>query len=311
LLIKTEIEPVPELDIVLDISVVSEEPTNDTPDQLAEISEEERGDDVATFTLGMAGADGLTGTDEATVTVTVGGTATGGTDYTPAVLAAIAQAISDGSFGSVLVLAGNVLTVKAGAPTSLDFLVTAQNDFDVEGTEDIVVTLSNPTLNVDGLVSILAGADAGTVDITERDVDINIKLGSDPNSINTCSGGATPVTIWGSATLEVAKIDADTLVLNSNAVKTVGKSGKILCSIEDVGSFDDQAGFDSFDPVLDNIDDLTCHFVTFKLTAGEDPSETAVVKGDGCDSATNCLPDDLGFFSFEGADAVNIVKECM
>ena len=86
-LIKTEIVPV--VAIVFDLSVTSEDATNDFDSQLAEISEEDTSDDAATFTLGMAGVGDLTGTDEATVTVTVGGSATGGTDYTPAVLAAI------------------------------------------------------------------------------------------------------------------------------------------------------------------------------------------------------------------------------
>jgi len=43
-------------------------------------------------------------------------------------------------------------------------------------------------------------------------VDIDIKPGSDPNSINTKSMGLVPVAILGSPTLDVTEIDVSTLV---------------------------------------------------------------------------------------------------
>jgi len=144
---------------------------------------------------------------------------------------------------------------------------------------------------------------------------INIKPGSDPNSINTCSQGATPVTIWGSETLDVSKIDQDQLLFASAAVKTVGRSGRSLCSIKDVGSYD--ASFpDNLNPTPDGYDDLTCHFVTFNL-ALDDSSTQAAVTITGCDDPTvtgdpgHCDTGDPGYFEVVSAtDSVNIVKDC-
>ena len=141
---------------------------------------------------------------------------------------------------------------------------------------------------------------------------INIKPGSDPNSINVCSAGSTPVTIWGSANLDVSKINPEQLVLATESVKTVGKSGKILCSIEDVGSFDGTV-FDDLG-TMDGFDDLTCHFVTVGLNL-TDASTTAELMITGCDdpsvsgNASLCEAGDPGFFEVTAEDAVNIVKD--
>ena len=144
-------------------------------------------------------------------------------------------------------------------------------------------------------------------------VAINIKPGGDPNSINTCSDGTTPVTISCSVDLDVATIDPTSLVLASASVKLVGKSNKILCNIADIGSVD-IAFFDDLDPAADGEPDLTCHFVTFALTDLTDTSPTADLTGNGCDSATP-FPDcsgvaPAGFFDLVGSDSVNVVKDC-
>ena len=140
-------------------------------------------------------------------------------------------------------------------------------------------------------------ADLAFVRNVALDVDINIKPGSDPNSINTCSGGATPVAIFGTATLDVTTIDPDSLVLASATVKTVGKSAKILCNIEDIGSVDGTA-FDNLG-APDGFDDLVCHFVTIDLTALEDSSMSAGLTGNLNDGTP-----------IEGEDSVNVVKDC-
>jgi hypothetical protein len=135
---------------------------------------------------------------------------------------------------------------------------------------------------------------------------INIKLGSDPNSINTCSGGVTPVTIWGSEDFDVSMIDPYMITFASAQVKTVGKSNKSLCSIEDVGS-PDPYYFDGYNPDPDGYPDMTCHFVTSDL--GLDSSTTAQVSMTVCANGFNngCIDTDP---VVTATDSINIVKDC-
>lgn len=65
-------------------------------------------------------------------------------------------------------------------------------------------------------------------------VDIDIKPGSYPNSINLSSGGVTTAAVLGSADFDVNNINPETLMLGTAGLKTVGKKDKVLCSIEDV-----------------------------------------------------------------------------
>lgn len=121
------------------------------------------------------------------------------------------------------------------------------------------------------------------------------------------------MTIWGSDMLDVTKIVPEQLVLASSAVKTVGKSDRTLCSVADVGSFDDTM-FDNIG-VLDGYDDLTCHFLTVNLDLN-DASTEAELQITGCDDPAFsgdpilCEPTDPGFFETSATDSVNIVKDC-
>lgn len=118
-------------------------------------------------------------------------------------------------------------------------------------------------------------------------VSIDIKPGSDPNSINLCSNGTIPVAIFGSVDFDVSNIDTKTLRFAETTVKMVGKKDpQTLCSYEDVND--------------DGLDDLVCHFVTTDIAAieGESSSATVTVNGE--------LFDDT---AFEGSDSVNIVKD--
>ncbi len=145
----------------------------------------------------------------------------------------------------------------------------------------------------------------------KQQVAINIKPGSDPNSINTCTGGTTPILIFGANDLDVEKIDPNSLILASATVKTVGKSNKILCSVEDSGSIDETL-FDSLG-APDGLPDLTCHFITVELASLTDASTSADLTGAGCDVGIvlpTCTETDQGFFEIAGSDAVNIVKDC-
>ena len=99
-------------------------------------------------------------------------------------------------------------------------------------------------------------------------VAIDIKPGSDENSINLCSNGAVPVAVLGSDTFDVYDIDTDTLRLAEATVKVVGKKDPhTLCSTEDVNA--------------DGYDDLVCHFNTTELSDVLDGTSTsATVNGE-------------------------------
>jgi hypothetical protein len=141
------------------------------------------------------------------------------------------------------------------------------------------------------------------------DVQIDIKPGSDPNSINTCSGGTTPVAIFGSESFDVATVSRDQLTLATAQVKTVGKSDKLLCSVEDIGAPDDES-FDGLDPNPDGFLDLVCHFVTFALDLSDTSTEADLVIT-GCDfPSSGCDESDPGFYVVTATDAVNVVRDC-
>ena len=68
-------------------------------------------------------------------------------------------------------------------------------------------------------------------------VTIDIKPGSDPNSINLGSAGVVPVAILSEAGFNAPEeIDPETISLAGASVKMVGKSSKYLCHSEDVNS---------------------------------------------------------------------------
>ena len=129
-----------------------------------------------------------------------------------------------------------------------------------------------------------------------KEIDIDIKPGSFPNSINLGSGGATPVAILGSATLNVNDIDVTTLTLGTAGIKTVGKKAPhLLCSIEDV-SGDFTGG--NLEGAPDGFADLVCHFITVGIVDEEGDTE-AKLSGNLLDAA--------GGTAIEGSDFVNIV----
>jgi len=125
-------------------------------------------------------------------------------------------------------------------------------------------------------------------------VEIDIKPGSFPNSINLGSGGMTAVAILGSASLHVNDIDPDTLTLGTAGIKTVGKTARTLCSVVDV-SGDFSAGPEG---APDSFLDLVCHFTTMDI-APEAGDTTATISGNLLAAA--------GGGAIEGTDSVNIV----
>jgi WD40 repeat protein len=78
-------------------------------------------------------------------------------------------------------------------------------------------------------------------------VAIDIKPGSPQNTINLGASGVIPVAILSSSTFNAPKeVNPDTLTLAGSKVRVAGKSGKFLCSSQDVNG--------------DGLEDLVCQF---------------------------------------------------
>ena len=88
-------------------------------------------------------------------------------------------------------------------------------------------------------------------------VSIDIKPGSDPNSINLKSNGVTPVSIFGSATFDVNEINLDTIKFADAAIK-LKNNGQLMAGYKDLNR--------------DGITDLIIHFATKELNLS--PSDT-------------------------------------
>ena len=121
------------------------------------------------------------------------------------------------------------------------------------------------------LLVILSGTAFGE---DPMEIDIDIKNGSYPNSINNNGKGVIPVAIFGSADFDVSQINLSTVALERCGIKEVGKKGKLLAHYEDV----DENGF--VDLVV-QIEDGDCDFVgpTATLT-GELYNDTPFVGTD-------------------------------
>ena len=112
------------------------------------------------------------------------------------------------------------------------------------------------------------------------EVDVDIKPGSDPNSINCLSHGVVPVAILSSDTFDAADVDPSTLAFGPNGAAPAHLSGGHL---EDV----DGAG----------LDDLVSHYYT-ALTEIQCGHVGACVTGEtfdglsfwGCDSIVTEAP---------------------
>lgn len=111
-------------------------------------------------------------------------------------------------------------------------------------------------------------------------VDIDIKPGSFPNSINLGSQGTVPVAILGSASFDASQVDPLTVSLAGASVKLKGK-GTPMASLEDV----------NFDGFLD----MVVHVSTEALQLSSTDTQ-AVVEGQT-----------IGGASFRGLDSVRIV----
>jgi hypothetical protein len=110
---------------------------------------------------------------------------------------------------------------------------------------------------------------------------IDIKPGSDTNSINISSTGVIPVAIISTKDFDAMTVDPSTVSLAGASVKMVGKSDKYSCDQEDVNN--------------DGLMDLVCHVYTaqFMIEAGQ---STAVLEAKTLDGTM-----------LRGEDKINIV----
>ncbi len=179
-------------------------------------------------------------------------------------------------------------SVRPADANNLELNVGTRREMCSCGTTNYVVRPGIGNRNWGGIAGRTCGAPTQTLTVevnAVQEVDIDIKPGSDPNSINLCSGGAVPVAILGSDMLDVSSINTETLRFAEASVKVVGKKDpNSLCSYEDING--------------DLIDDLVCHFVTTDIAGVDGESTYAVLNGDLTDGTL-----------IEGSDSINIVKD--
>jgi hypothetical protein len=150
--------------VTFGITVTSEATGNDTPTQLAVVSEENLADNTGTFTITKTGV--LTDDNTASVTLTMSGTASNA-DFSAAVIQAIADAASlAGTAVSGQTATSLTLTWSAGDPGSFNVDLTTVNDVAIEGTESLTLTLSAPTV-IEGGAALDGTQSAATLTVDE------------------------------------------------------------------------------------------------------------------------------------------------
>jgi hypothetical protein len=130
------------------------------------------------------------------------------------------------------------------------------------------VELFNHALSAADIGAIYNAGSAGKCKAIQ--VAIDIKPGSDPNSINLGSAGVIPVAIFSTDTFDATTIDPFSIDLNGATVKIVGnKNLKPLCNAEDADG--------------DGLVDLVCkvYTVDFIVEVGESVAELHGMTVDG------------------------------
>ncbi len=123
------------------------------------------------------------------------------------------------------------------------------------------VEVFNRALSAAEIAAIHGAGNAGKCKLK---VDIDIKPGSDPNSINQSSAGVIPVAILSSASFDATTVVPESIDLAGASVKLVGKNERPLCHQEDVNA--------------DGLWDLVCQVYTWQFLV-EEGTDKAVLRG--------------------------------
>lgn len=149
-------------------------------------------------------------------------------------------------------------------------------------TADIGYVIVHDTGNF-WLIDWLCVSKGASSDVTVQEVDIDIKPGSDPNSVNTKSKGNVPVALLGSESFDVATVDSNSVVFDHAPVDKVGKK------TEDVND--------------DGYLDLVFHFKTQSLWLVNTQPVSFPASTEAC--LEGSTSDDV---RFKGCDSVRIVR---
>ncbi len=153
------------------IAVSSEDASNDAGSQSATVNEETAADNLGTFQIAMSGGP-LTGSNQASVTVTIGGDAESGAggDFTQAVAAAIQAGAAAANVGFVDNGNGTVTLTWSSASTAqtVEIDLTAFDDDHPDSPETLSLSLGAPAIT-NGSAAIGGGQDSATLTVTDDD----------------------------------------------------------------------------------------------------------------------------------------------
>jgi hypothetical protein len=186
-------------------------------------------------------------------------------------------------FVATLSPAGEHVWSRAFGGTDLDWGTSLASDGSgnvmVTGVFKVAVNFGGIQLTSNGSYDIFLLKLSGLGPVS---VEIDIKPGSYPNSINLASHGTVPVAILSSATFDATTLNPETVRLAGASVMRVGKPGRFLCASQDVNG--------------DGRMDLVCHVFTEQLLLNLG-STTAVLEATTFDG-----------LKIRGEDSVRIVR---
>ena len=195
---------------------------------------------AATFSVSRSGG-ALSDGNLASVTIAASGSATGGTDYDPALAAAIATAAA-ATEGVTFDSATGRLTFT-GSADSLTFSLTAVDDDAIEGPETIVATLSDAAITY-GTAAIVTPSDAVT--LTESDQAVSFAISADVESLSEELAQAATFTVSRSGgALSDGNLASVTIAASGSATGGTDYDPALAAAIATAAAATDGVTFDS------------------------------------------------------------------